>query len=147
MCEIIGLNSNITTQTGKINIYVGNDKKLHFVNSTGADSVLNFNNGGYVVCNHGLGSLNNQGSSTYRSGTYCTFKGIKSFKYHFYHVRAGYSYVADNGTTFCIKNEGGQWDYTYEVPNPEEVHTITWWTNDWFVFYISSITWVDGIVD
>lgn len=131
----------------KINIYVGTDKKLHFTNSVGADSVLNFNNGGYVICNNGLGQMNNGGKGTWDSGTYCTFKGIKSFKYHFYHVRTGQSWAYDNGTIFCTKSTSGQWDYEYTVPNPDDTHTITWKTQDWLVFYITSITWVDGIVD
>ena len=36
------LNSNLTTQTGRINVYVGSDSKLHFVNRDGADTALNF---------------------------------------------------------------------------------------------------------
>lgn len=36
------LNSNITTQTGRINVYVGSDGKIHFVNNEGADTALNF---------------------------------------------------------------------------------------------------------
>lgn len=35
------LNSNI----GKVNVYVGEDEKLHFVNKDGADSVLPFSTG------------------------------------------------------------------------------------------------------
>ena len=30
---------------GKVNVYVGTDGKLHFVNASGADSVLNFSSG------------------------------------------------------------------------------------------------------
>lgn len=41
---ITTLNSNITTQTGRINVYVGSDGKIHFVNNEGADSALNFSN-------------------------------------------------------------------------------------------------------
>lgn len=37
---IATLNSNI----GKINVYVGGDGKIHFANSAGADSALNFSN-------------------------------------------------------------------------------------------------------
>lgn len=40
------LNNNLTATTGKveqIRVYVGSDKKIHFVNSAGADTVLPFN--------------------------------------------------------------------------------------------------------
>ena len=46
------LNSNITsvsnaryTENGRINVYVGSDSKLHFVNRDGADTALNFSSG------------------------------------------------------------------------------------------------------
>ena len=60
MCGIIGLNSNI----GKVNVYVGEDKKLHFVNKDGADSVLPFNSRPEyfkVAIQAGSGSVNTHG--------------------------------------------------------------------------------------
>lgn len=45
---ITALNSNITaryTENGRINVYVGVDGKLHFVNRDGADTALNFSSG------------------------------------------------------------------------------------------------------
>ena len=36
------LHCNINIQTGRINVYVGRDEKLHFVNSADADSALHF---------------------------------------------------------------------------------------------------------
>ena len=33
------------TENGRINVYVGSDSKLHFVNRDGADTVLNFSSG------------------------------------------------------------------------------------------------------
>ena len=40
--------SNIPDDTAKINVYVGDDGKLHFVDSEGADSVLPFSSGGGI---------------------------------------------------------------------------------------------------
>lgn len=43
------LNNNLSatnTNLARVNTYVGNDGKLHFTNSAGADSVLNFSSGG-----------------------------------------------------------------------------------------------------
>ena len=37
------------TENGRINVYVGSDSKLHFVNRDGADTALNFSNNNYIV--------------------------------------------------------------------------------------------------
>ena len=39
-----GTINNLSRDLGRVNVYVGSDGKLHFVNSGGADSVLPFNN-------------------------------------------------------------------------------------------------------
>ena len=39
------IKNNNPDETSKINVYVGDDEKIHFVDRTGADSVLPFNKG------------------------------------------------------------------------------------------------------
>lgn len=43
----------------KIKIYVGNDEKLHFIDSTGADAVLNFSENNYIVESFSISDTNN----------------------------------------------------------------------------------------
>lgn len=79
--KIQGINQSLTN----INIYVGKDKKLHFVNSSGADTVLPFNSyddGRIQGRNDVIGSPNSYGlytkaqydanKVTYKSGNYNT---------------------------------------------------------------------------
>ncbi len=40
-------NNSRYTENGRINVYVGGDSKLHFVNRDGADTALNFSNASY----------------------------------------------------------------------------------------------------
>ena len=40
--QVSGVANNASTSVGRINLYVGEDKKLHFVNGAGADSAIPF---------------------------------------------------------------------------------------------------------
>lgn len=55
------LSSRLISEIKTVNVYVGSDGKLHFVNSGGADSALPFRGGGiaYIACVSSGGSYPN----------------------------------------------------------------------------------------
>ena len=64
----------LTSSLGNVNVYVGSDKKIHFVNSAGADSVLPFNNlngqMGVAICASWQTTSGTYKSATLPAGTY-----------------------------------------------------------------------------
>lgn len=90
------LNKNIQN----VNVYVGDDGKLHFVDSAGADSALPFNNGAFQ--NVGSVGLSISGDSSYVNCGIDPAK-ISECKYVKYQTSGGelerYLYVNVNGST------------------------------------------------
>lgn len=102
------LNSNLTnvsTAADNINLYVGDDGKLHWVNKAGADSALNFSSGKYVVKTFNVykngGSCDNFADFDY--GAY--FNSYDDFKAHSIVALAGATPTEGNvGAGFTIYN-------------------------------------------
>lgn len=96
------LNSNITTQTGRINVYVGDDKNLHFVNSAGADTVLNFSKlnevseiYNKVITSNGTNPLTTNIDIQIGEMYYLYFLGLLAYE----------TTMTIDGGTFLIKNQ------------------------------------------
>ena len=105
--SINGLNSANSaryTENGRINVYVGSDSKLHFVNRDGADTALNFSGGKYTVTQFTISS--NGGTSnfaTFDFGAY--FSSYSEFLKHSIVAVAGSDTSSgSNGSGFCIYN-------------------------------------------
>lgn len=99
------LNDNLNTaktNLGKVKVYVGTDKKLHFTDSTGADTALNFSGGQDILDNptqYGLIKYSDLVKSIYFS-----------IQYKFgeqYRTRGITSTIDPTGTGSSQKIEGG----------------------------------------
>ena len=86
--------SSVSSATDKINLYVGSDGKLHWVNKAGADSALNFSN--Y--------------SEGYSAGVAAAKAGAKIAYYPHYSTNATMGGVNNNTWTcnYCGATLGGQ---------------------------------------
>lgn len=97
--DIGELNSSL----GNINVYVGSDKKIHFVDKDGADSVLPFNNLngqlGVGACSSWTTHSNTYKTATLPAGTYlCGTSIVGNPKTYGYIASAS---ITVNGTTVC----------------------------------------------
>ena len=92
------------TENGRINLYVGSDGKLHFVNRDGADTALNFSNGKYTVTQFTISSGGGSSNlATFDFGAY--FSSYSEFLKHSIVAIAGSDNSAGSyGTGFCIYN-------------------------------------------
>lgn len=83
----------LSSELGKVNVYVGSDGKLHYVNKDGADSALPFSIFGHaedIRCKYGTGN------NSYVSATPVSISGYTCVLFGFLHLMlAGAAHVAD----------------------------------------------------
>ena len=114
--------TQLNDETNKINVYVGNDGKIHFTNKAGADSVLPFSKGteGFVetftLPNIKLGAYNNGSTSVATSNMYIPLYGMNTVSFSI--TKNPYSswYVYDhNGNTLKSKTDRSETTVSIEL--------------------------------
>ena len=126
--------SNINNSISKIKVYVGSDGKLHFINSGGADTVLNFNSsrtasGQEYVGNAGRIITINCGFRPNRAFTYNTTR-YSTYLYDsriphimFGYVNGNWHPMSDYRDTYFVVNNNG---FSFSASYSYDSDTILW---------------------
>ena len=101
----------LSRDLGRVNVYVGGDGKLHFVNSGGADSVIPFStkasSGKLIKQFYGIGT--GQGAEGYVTNTYQISQSDKNSSYKCYMLTVSTVYINSvtwEGCDISISNGG-----------------------------------------